>query len=302
MIKTSVCPAEGTISYIIYANGDIYISTGCCLDLTSWKIEEEEIAADNLDNIHKKIFTDKPIHPGFMPGEFDFCFSAKECPTKNEITCVKVGAGVCNCKCKMCEVTDMNVNADYKKRMFFKILEEYKKHGGYDTLLINICGEIFCWKEEFLEFIESLTTDHFKEIFVFTNGTLIEDEDIERLKKVKPNVLLEISIDSVQKEKLESIRIGTNYEKVMNTIIKLKEAGLLKGCNYVIQKENLDELEEAYEFFKEKGVETHFICEREIVFICGHYFDMPKQSIVTDKRRIEFMKRHPDTILFNEVK
>lgn len=302
MIKTATCPAQDAVNYFM-CNKDLYVSHGCCLNQTAKLVQHDEIRADNLDNVHKKIITNEPIFSAFIPGEFDICFSTKKCPSKTEIKNVKVGASVCNLKCKMCEIKDMNSCAEEKKKLFFKILNEYKKHGGYETLIINTCGEMFIWKEEILDFIENLKHDEFQEILIMSNGQLIDDEIIERLKNVKKvSIFIEISIDSVNKETLEKIRVGTNYEKTIEVIDKLKEAGLLKGCNYVVQKDNLDELEEAYTFFKERGVKVNFLCQRVQSRIGDYFFETNAIDVITDKRRVSFVRNHPDTILFNEVK
>ena len=187
--------------------------------------------------------------------------------------------------------------------MFFKILNEYKKHGGYETLSINACGEVFVWKEEILDYLENLKHDEFQEVFIMTNGQLIDDETIERLRNIKEvSILIDLSIDGVHKETLEKIRLGSSYEKTIEVMDKLKEAGLLKGCNYVVQKDNLDELEDAYVFFKEKGVKVNFILQRVHSQIGGYFFETPAIDVVMDKRRVNFVRNHPDTILFNEVK
>lgn len=302
MIKTASCSAEDA-AYYFMCDDKLYISHGCCLNTTAHFVEPEEIRADNLDNVHKKIITNEPIFSAFIPGEFDVCFAAKKCPSKTEIKNIKVGVSVCNLNCIMCETNDMNSCVEEKKSMFFKILNEYKKHGGYETLSINVCGEVFVWKEEILDYLENLKHDEFQEVFIMTNGQLIDDETIERLRNIKEvSILIDLSIDGVHKETLEKIRLGSSYEKTIEVMDKLKEAGLLKGCNYVVQKDNLDELEDAYVFFKEKGVKVNFILQRVHSQIGGYFFTTPAIDVVMDKRRVNFVRNHPDTILFNEVK
>lgn len=302
MIKTARCAAEDAVYYFM-CNEELYMSHGCCLNQTAQLVQHEEIRAENLDNVHKKIMTNEPIFSSFIPGEFDTCFAAKTCPSKTEIKNVRVGASVCNLNCIMCDIKDMNSCAEVKKNMFFKILNEYKKHGGYESLVINAGGEVFVWKKEILDYLENLKHDEFQEVLIMTNGQLIDDETIERLKNIKEvSILIDLSIDGVHKEILEKIRLGTDYEKTMEVMDKLKEAGLLKGCNYIVQKDNLDELEDAYAFFKEKGIKVNFLCQRVQQQIGNYFFGVPAIDVVTDKRRINFIKRHPDAILFNEVK
>ena len=77
---------------------------------------------------------------------------------------------------------------------------------------------------------------------------------------------------------------------------------MLKGSNYVVQKDNLDELEDAYVFFKEKGVKVNFLCQRVQSRIGDYFFETNAIDVITDKRRVSFVRNHPDTILFNEVK
>ena len=54
MIKTASCAAEDA-AYYFMCDDELYISHGCCLNTTAHFVEPEEIRADNLDNVHKKI-------------------------------------------------------------------------------------------------------------------------------------------------------------------------------------------------------------------------------------------------------
>lgn len=120
----------------------------------------------------------------------------------------------CNLKCIMCNGTK---NSNYE-------MEDYI----YDFLLNNIKyfekivwkgGEVFLYKN-FLKLFK-LASDNKVEQAIITNGLLLNDKNIEIL--CKSNVKLAISIDAVEKELYEKIRVGGNFNTLLENINILKK-------------------------------------------------------------------------------
>jgi len=121
----------------------------------------------------------------------------------------------CNLKCIMCNTIYNNDNY---------IMDDYI----YDFLLHNIKylekivwkgGEVFLYKN-FLNLLK-LAYDNSVHQIIITNGLLLNEKIIELL--CKSNVSLSISIDAVEKELYEKIRVGGQFEVLLKNISLLKK-------------------------------------------------------------------------------
>lgn len=74
------------------------------------------------------------------------------------------------------------------------------------------------------------------------------------------------SIDAITESTYKKIRKNNFFTKVMHNACYLNELGLLTGINFVLQKENLNELIQAYEYWH-NIIKTNF----NVIPIC--YFD-----------------------------
>lgn len=157
-------------------------------------------------------------------------------------------ATTCNLNCIMCPF-----NHTYCKRevelyhIVNKLITKYNPIRWSPTEL----GEPFLYKKELYEILDN---NSFKEIFMFTNASLLDDNDINKLATYKNIKEIVISMDSHVKETYEKIRIGSNYNKVINNIMKLKNSGIKISVNYVAQMTNKNEIMDAINFFKERDI------------------------------------------------
>ena len=63
-----------------------------------------------------------------------------------------------------------------------------------------------------------------------------------------------VSIDSIYKENFEKIRVGANFEKVLENIDYLNKKGFLKNIDFCVQRDNFDEIPFVIQFFEALGL------------------------------------------------
>ena len=122
-------------------------------------------------------------------------------------------------------------------------------------------GEPFV-RKDFIGFLEMLSyNDLLKVINITTNGALISHhiDKIEKLKKVKN---INLSIDSLQREKFAKITRRDVFPEVYKTFETLEKSNLNLKLNVVVQSGfNTDEIVDFVRLTKDKKVAVRFIEE-----------------------------------------
>ena len=122
-------------------------------------------------------------------------------------------------------------------------------------------GEPFV-RKDFIQFLEMLSfNDLLQEINITTNGALISEHisKIETLKKVKT---INLSIDSLQREKFAKITRRDVFPEVFKTFELLEKSSLQLKLNVVVQSGfNTDEINDFVRLTKDKNVAVRFIEE-----------------------------------------
>lgn len=122
-------------------------------------------------------------------------------------------------------------------------------------------GEPFV-RKDFVGFLEMLSyNDLLDAINITTNGALISHhiEKIEQLKKVKT---INLSIDSLQRDKFAKITRRDVFPEVYNTFELLEKSSLQLKLNIVVQSGfNTDEIVDFVRLTKDKKVAVRFIEE-----------------------------------------
>jgi len=121
-------------------------------------------------------------------------------------------------------------------------------------------GEPFV-RKDFVNFLESLSfNDKLEEINITTNGALISNH-IDKLEAYKINAI-NLSLDSLQKEKFAKITRRDVFNSVYDTFEKLEKSSLKLKLNVVVQSGvNTDEIIDFIELTKNKDVAVRFIEE-----------------------------------------
>ena len=168
----------------------------------------------------------------------------------------------CNLRCQYCmpakgiDIVDRKELLTYKE--MYRITRVLSELGVNKVRLTG--GEPFV-RKDFVNFLESLAfNDKLKEINITTNGALIS-QHIEKLEELKINSI-NLSIDSLHKDKFAKITRRDVFDDVYKTFEKLKNSQLKLKLNMVIQAGfNTDEIIDFVELSKENDIAVRFIEE-----------------------------------------
>lgn len=164
----------------------------------------------------------------------------------------------CNIKCPMCMVSSNSfLPADVDKKLYFNILNKLKGH-GINEIGLTHNGEPFVAKKETFEYLDSLIPKiDCNKICITTNAILLNEDDILKLKKLKDrgiDIFLMTSCSAITEDTYKKVHNNDNFNKVIDNIILLSKYNLLSSISFVIQKNNLHELDYLKNFWRDKGV------------------------------------------------
>ena len=168
----------------------------------------------------------------------------------------------CNLRCQYCMPAE-GINI-VKRQELLSYKEMYRITRVLSELGVNKVrltgGEPFV-RKDFVNFLESLSfNDKLEEINITTNGALISNY-IHKLEELKINAI-NLSIDSLQKEKFAQITRRDVFDNVYDTFEKLEKSNLNLKLNVVVQSGfNTDEIIDFVELSKNKNIAVRFIEE-----------------------------------------
>ena len=125
----------------------------------------------------------------------------------------------CNLRCKHCYQTKFNKNSDLPLEKIKFIIDKISETLRDKKISVNITGgEPFLREDLFdiLFYIEK--KNNFKEVNIITNGSVLNEDNIKILDKIKKFKYLKLSVESYNKDKNDFIRGKGNLEKVIENI------------------------------------------------------------------------------------
>ena len=172
----------------------------------------------------------------------------------------------CNCNCIFCfkESSDRK-NNELTTTDFKVLLLKLREAGCYVVQFSG--GEIFT-REDTLEIIRFAKKMKFY-VCVNTNATIINDEIINTLKDLYINKVICSFHSFVEKTFKRIVRSNVSHVKILENILKMKNAGLNVEISMILTKYNIDEVKEIKEFFNKRDI-----------FVVT---DLPNSSCYTDK-------------------
>ena len=165
----------------------------------------------------------------------------------------------CNAACKHC-----GSSAEKRKYEGELTTEEIKnafKQIANDMdatkILINVTGGEPLVRKDLCEVMEYATNELGFHWGMTTNGILLTEENIEKLRKTNMETI-SISIDGLEKTHNEFRGVPNSYQIIINNIKNLKKAGYVKHLQVttVFHKKNIEELEELYEVMLGLGLNS----------------------------------------------
>lgn len=168
----------------------------------------------------------------------------------------------CNLRCQYCmpaqgiDIVDRKELLSYKE--MYRIIRVLSELGVNKVRLTG--GEPFV-RKDFVNFLESLSfNDKLNEINITTNGALIS-KYIPKLETFNINAV-NLSIDSLQKDKFAKITRRDVFDNVYATFLDLEKSKLKLKLNVVVQSGfNTDEIIDFIELSKDKDIAVRFIEE-----------------------------------------
>jgi cyclic pyranopterin phosphate synthase len=169
----------------------------------------------------------------------------------------------CNLRCQYCmpaqgiDIVPRQELLTFKE--MYRLIRVLTELGVHKVRLTG--GEPFV-RKDFVGFLEMLShNDLLKAINITTNGALISQhiDRIEKLEKVKD---INLSIDSLSREKFAKITRRDAFSEVYKTLELLEKSSLNLKLNIVVQSGvNTDEIVDFVRFTKNKNVAVRFIEE-----------------------------------------
>ena len=200
----------------------------------------------------------KLVKPIKSPAYAEWC--ASKCNIEEKIKIVTVSfSKACNLNCYHC-FFNYHEDEPYIKRVQFKALNLIKHHQIEKLHLIS-SGEVFFYYDELIGYLKSLTTDDFKEIDFQSNITLLNKERINELKRISEKTgikyLFSASIDGITKETFEAVRIGANWEHVLENLKCLCKVFSADNIyiNFTLKRPAFSDLPNVNSFFHSIGID-----------------------------------------------
>ena len=161
---------------------------------------------------------------------------------------------MCNFHCKMCYVRKSSEEVERHDRpmltleQWLRIAEEARQEGMLFLLLTG--GEPLSWPY-FWELYEALIHMGIL-VSINTNGSLIDDQAIERFRKLPPKKI-NITLYGASDETYEQLcGMKGMYRRVTHAIEGLKAVGIVVKLNCSLTPHNVDDLEEMVTYAKER--------------------------------------------------
>lgn len=155
----------------------------------------------------------------------------------------------CNAKCKHCGSSaekkkyDGELTTEEIKSAFKQIANDMDA----SKILINVTGGEPLVRKDLCDVMEYATNELGFRWGMTTNGILLNDENIEKLKKANMETV-SISLDGLEQTHDNFRGVPGSYKTIINNIKKLKQANFLEHIQVttVFHKHNINELEELY--------------------------------------------------------
>lgn len=161
----------------------------------------------------------------------------------------------CNFRCRHCYNSSGEHNFGDKELTDEKMLELIRDIANYSPDSVCICGGETLLRKELLYKIGNILKDCGCQYNIVTNGYLMTDEIAKNLKE-SGYTLVQISVDGL-KENYEWLRgIEGGYEKAIEAIKCVKEAGLSSAVSCVPHKKNIKDIPDIIELCDALGVDS----------------------------------------------
>lgn len=165
----------------------------------------------------------------------------------------------CNAACKHCGSSaekrkyEGELTTEEIKNAFCQIAHDMDAR----KIMVNVTGGEPLMRHDLYEVMEYATKELGFHWGMTSNGMLLTKENIEKLKKANMETI-SISIDGLSQTHDSFRGVPGSYERILRSITNLKNANFLKHIQVttVVNKSNIQELEELYEVMKSLSLDS----------------------------------------------
>lgn len=165
----------------------------------------------------------------------------------------------CNANCKHCgsNAEKKSYEGELTTQEIKNAFKQIANDMDASKILINVTGGEPLVRKDLFEVMEYATKELNFHWGMTTNGILLNDENIEKLKKSNMETI-SISIDGLEKTHDSFRGVQGSYKAIVNNIKKLKQANFLEHIQVttVFHKENINELEEIYKVMSQLELDS----------------------------------------------
>ena len=163
----------------------------------------------------------------------------------------------CNLRCSHCYQDDYvkDLAIDKLKNIFFQYLE-FIKHYNYKGHINFTGGEPFIYEHIFNLF--DLCSKYSITFGILTNGTILTDEIIDKLKNYKNLSFIQVSLDGT-KSTHENIRGINTFNLTLKSIKKLQKAHIQTMVAFTCHKDNYKELPSLIKLVKKNKIDRFWV-------------------------------------------
>lgn len=173
---------------------------------------------------------------------------------------------VCNNRCKHCYHADYDKKNEMTKEQLIQIADQIEdaleKWNFYSSMSVT-GGEPFTRKDDLFELLSHIENncERIAHYDILTNGTLITDEDIVKLKAYKKLRRIQVSMEGPTIESHDAVRGDGDFIRVTDAIKKLKANGFVMSVMTTLTRNNMDLIPDLITLLGELGVD-YFALER----------------------------------------
>ncbi|MBC7194574.1 MAG: radical SAM protein [Caldisericia bacterium] len=125
----------------------------------------------------------------------------------------------CNLRCKHCYQDRFDKEKELSLEKIKFIIDKISNSLLDRKISVNLTGGEPFLREDILDIVSYINQkENFKEINIITNGTILNEELIKNLNKIKKFKYLKVSIESYDQEKNDFIRGKGNFKKVTENV------------------------------------------------------------------------------------